>query len=196
MSITSQSVTSPSAASPAHLAPAARRVPLDALLWPTLLVAAALVCSGVFACATPFASFAAIAAATMRAGAALATVAAIWVINQAVGFLALGYPWTADAALWGAALGAAALLATLAAGAGLRRPFASRAATNTVVAFVVAFAVYEFALLATAVVLGGTESFTPAILLQVLAIAAAWLAGLLGTHAVLQRTGLFGPASV
>ena len=181
---------------PADLVPAARRrVLTDALLWPALLVAAALVGSGAFSCATPFAAFAAIAGTTMPAGAAFATVAAIWATNQAVGFLALGYPWTLDAALWGFALGSAALLATGAAMTATRRPWAGRAAIGTIAAFLAAFATYELALLATALLLGGTDSFAPAIVLQVLTIAVAWLAGLSATYALLRCSGLFRRAA-
>jgi hypothetical protein len=180
-----------STTSQADLASPARcRVALDALLWPALLVAASLVGSGAFACATPFAAFAAIAAATMPTRAALMTVAAIWTTNQAVGFLALGYPWTLDAAIWGVALGAAALLATAAATPVLRRPWTGRASIGIPAAFVAAFAAYEAVLLATALMLGGVENFAPAIIAQVLEIAVAWLAGLWVTHALLQRSGL------
>jgi hypothetical protein len=181
MSVTSQ----------ADLVSAARgRVPMDGLLWPALLAAASLVGSGAFACATPFAAFAAIAAATMPAGAALATVAAIWATNQAVGFLALGYPWTLDAALWGVALGVAALLATGAATAVVRQPWAGRAWIGSAVGFVAAFAAFELVLLATAVVVGGLEDFAPTIIVRVLEIALVWLAALWATHALLQRCGV------
>jgi hypothetical protein len=175
----------------ADLVPVARgRGRFDALIWPALLVAAALVGSGAFACATPFAAFAAIAAATLPAGTAIFTVAAIWATNQAVGFLALGYPWTVPTALWGVAIGAAALVATLAAIAALRWPWARRAWIGIPVAFLAGFASYEIVLAAAALGLGGLEDFTPAIIAQVLAVAAAWLAGLWATHAVIEH-GVF-----
>jgi hypothetical protein len=165
------------------------RARVEALLWPTLLVAAAIVGSGAFACATPFAAFAAIAAGTMPAGAALATVATIWVANQAIGFFALSYPWTLDTTLWGVALGAAALLATLTAIGLHGRVKSIPAWLRLPAAFAAAFVAFEIVLAGTALALGGLEDFAPAIVGEVLQIAVAWLVGLWATHALLQRTG-------
>ncbi len=52
-----------------------------------LLVAAGFLSSVTFECVTPFAAFAALAAATMPLPRALAMTAAIWLANQALGFL-------------------------------------------------------------------------------------------------------------
>jgi hypothetical protein len=57
-----------------------------------LLTAACALASFAFACATPFAAFAAIAGAMLPLSAALPVVLAAWIVNQAIGFGVLGYP--------------------------------------------------------------------------------------------------------
>src|SRR5271154_2430920 len=89
----------------------ADRQRLGAMLWPVLLAAAAVGGSLAFACITPFAAFAALAAATQKPRAALGTMALIWAANQAVGFAFLHYPFDLSTSLWGLAILAAALLA-------------------------------------------------------------------------------------
>src|SRR5581483_8862149 len=87
----------------------------------TLLLTASLCASLLFRCATPFAAFAVLAAAMLPPRGALLTIAAVWLLNQALGFGLLGYPWTMDALLWGLAIGTAAELATVMAAAVLAR---------------------------------------------------------------------------
>jgi hypothetical protein len=77
-------------------------------LWPAILALAAVGGSLVLTCVAPFAAFAVATAGTLRLRSALGTMAVIWLANQAVGFGALGYPWTLNTALWGLAMGAAA----------------------------------------------------------------------------------------
>ena len=67
----------------------ARIAPLFCLL---LLTAACVLASLAFACATPFAAFAALAGAMLPLSAALLVVMAAWIVNQAIGFGVLGYP--------------------------------------------------------------------------------------------------------
>jgi hypothetical protein len=57
-----------------------------------LLATACALASFAFACATPFAAFAVVAAALLRPAAALLVIFAAWVVNQASGFGALHYP--------------------------------------------------------------------------------------------------------
>src|SRR5262249_7563131 len=85
--------------------------------WIALLIAAGFLSSVTFECVTPFAAFAALTAATMRWPGALAVTTAIWLANQALGFLAFGYPTDGSTFAWGGAIGVAALFATLAAAA-------------------------------------------------------------------------------
>lgn len=84
---------------------------LDAA-WSAFLIIGSAVGSLAFACATPFAAVAAVAALTLPARAALITALGAWLGNQAVGFLLLAYPVTADSLAWGPVLGGSAILAT------------------------------------------------------------------------------------
>jgi hypothetical protein len=90
--------------------------PVDARVAPffclLLLAVSCGLASFAFACATPFAAFAAFAGATLPLSAALPVVVAAWIVNQAIGFCVLGYPVELNTFLWGFAIGAAALIAT------------------------------------------------------------------------------------
>ena len=91
------------------------------LLWLAILAVAAVGGSLALTCVAPFAAFAVATAGTLRRRRALGTMAVIWLVNQAVGFGALGYPWTRHTVLWGLAMCVAALVATLAASGVLGR---------------------------------------------------------------------------
>lgn len=162
--------------SPRTLAPFDARVaPLFCLL---LLTAACVLASFAFACATPFAAFAALAGAMLPLSAALAVVTASWIVNQAIGFGVLGYPMEMNTLLWGLAIGAAALAAT-AVSAQVPRlvPAIGRPATHAV-AVIAAYAAYEVVLLAAALVLGGTGAFTIAIIARLGLLNVIWMIGL------------------
>jgi hypothetical protein len=90
----------------------------------------------------PFAAFAAATAGTLPLRRALGTMVVIWLANQAVGFGALGYPWTLNTALWGLAMGATAVLATLTAARGLGRWHASAGWLRLPLARGIAFVAY------------------------------------------------------
>jgi hypothetical protein len=94
---------------------------LITMLWPAILAMAAVGGSLALTCVAPFAAFAVATAGTLRFRSALGTMTVIWLANQAVGFGALGYPWTLNTVLWGLAIGAAAGLATLTASGTLHR---------------------------------------------------------------------------
>ncbi|HTZ37011.1 MAG TPA: hypothetical protein VMB84_13350 [Stellaceae bacterium] len=146
-------------------------------LWLALLVAASLGFTFGFACAVPFAAFGAIAAMTLPRRDALLLTLALWLVNQAVGFTVLHYPWDATTVAWGAILGGVALLSTVAAQAAIRR---RGIALVAVAGFAAAFVAYEGALyLVSATVMGGTEDFSAAIVLRILAINTAGFAALL-----------------
>jgi hypothetical protein len=87
-----------------------RVAPLFCLL---LLTAACVLASLAFACATPFAAFAALAGAMLPLSAALPVVVAAWIINQAIGFGVLGYPVEMNTLLWGVSIGVAASIASV-----------------------------------------------------------------------------------
>lgn len=162
--------------------------------WPAALGTATVLGTLATACMLPFVGLAVVAAATMSMRRAAQTVAALWAINQVLGFSLLGYPPTGDAFAWGAALGLASMAAMLIA----RRVIGANSGSvaHLVAAFVVAFAVYELLLFGFALVAGGTETFAPAIVLQILVNDASWFAGLTALHLVLTRVapGRFGPA--
>lgn len=163
-----------------------RFAPLFSLL---LLTAACALASFVFACATPFAAFAVIAAAMLPLPAALAVTAAAWIVNQAIGFGALHYPHDLNTVLWGFAICAAALIA--AASAKLVLNFLPR--TNTpaalVLALVGAYAAYEIVLFAFTPFLGGTGAFAVAIVARLGLLNVLWLIGLIAVCAVFRLAG-------
>lgn len=142
-----------------------------------LLVAASASASLIFACATPFAAFAVIAAALLPLRQAVAAVLAAWVANQAIGFGLLGYPRTWDAALAGFFIAAAAAVATVVADRVFRTLSLGRVAAYPLV-LLAAFAVYEVLLFAVTPLTGGAETFSPEIVGQVAFTNAVWLAGL------------------
>lgn len=165
------------------------------LVWLAVLVVASVAFTLGFACAVPFAAFAAAAATTLSRRDALLLTIAVWLANQIVGFTVLGYLWVADTLVWGAALGAVAVATTLAAQwAGVR--FADLPSlSRTVAVFAAAFVVYEgllFAISATA--LGGTENFTLPIVAYILALNAVALAGLAALHRLATAIGFIAPA--
>lgn len=166
-----------------------------AYAWPAALGAAAVLGSLAAACMLPFVGLAVVAAATMTRARATATVIAVWLVNQLLGFTLLGYPWTGDAAAWGLALGVGSLAAMTIARAvlGGRR---DGGVVQHLVAFAAAFAGYELLLYAFALVAGGTETFAPAIVLQILVNDASWFAGLAALHLALTHAAprLFGRA--
>jgi hypothetical protein len=158
-------------------------------LLPGLLIAISAASSSEFACVTPFAAFAVAAGYALPVRAALLTVAAVWLANQAIGFTVLGYPWTVDTILWGIAIGAAALLAARLASATFGRGLQNKPiAVGT--AFVLALAGYEGGLFLVTFVLGGREAFTPAIVGHVALLNLGWTIALVAMVEVLSRTGV------
>jgi hypothetical protein len=146
--------------------------------WPALLVAASAAGSLVFACATPFAAFAAIAAATMPRRRAVLVIAGIWLLNQGLGYGVLGYPQSADSLAWGGAMGLAAIVATLVATASLPRFAAGGWVVGVGIASVLAFAAYEAVLVAFVPVLGGASAFALPVVGEVALVNLAWLVAL------------------
>ena len=82
-------------------------------LWIVLLTGASMGCTALFHCMMPFAALAALAAVHMRRGDGIALMIAAWVVNQATGFLLLGYPHDPTTIMWGLGIGAAAVAAAL-----------------------------------------------------------------------------------
>lgn len=166
----------------------------NTVAWPMVLAAAAVGGTLATACMMPFVAIATLAAATMTRRQAVTAVLGVWAANQLVGFGLLGYPMTLYAAAWGIALGAGGVVALAIARRVL--PKSARSAARLVVAFVAAFAAYETFLFGFALVVGGTATFAPAIVLRILANDTAWFVALVALHAVLTRAAprVFGTA--
>lgn len=83
--------------------------------WVLLLASASFIFSLAFACATPFAALAALGALALKKADAFAVAVLAWLINQAVGFVLLGYPTDPMTLAWGLAIGLSAIAAAAAA---------------------------------------------------------------------------------
>jgi len=162
---------------------AARPLASD-VAWPLTLAAATILGTLATACMMPFVGLAVVAAATMRAPAMLVTIVGAWAANQLLGFGLLGYPLEGYALMWGAALGgasvAAGLLARAAFNGGVTLP-------RALAVFAAAFVLDEALLYAFALAVGGTSTFTSAIILRLFANDALWCGVLAMLHVVLTR---------
>ena len=167
---------------PATLATSHRLAPVEARYAPlfcfVLLTAACALASFAFACATPFAAFAVVAAATLSLPSALLVTAAAWLVNQAIGFGFLHYPVDLSTIIWGFVIGGAALAATVAAMAVLRVTERAATAVALAAALIAAYAAYELVLFAATPFLGGAEDFTVAIVGRLGLLSVAWTIGL------------------
>ena len=169
--------------------PQSHAVPIDwrRPIWIALLVIASIAFSLGFACATPFAAFAAAAALTMNRRDAMHLVGLVWLANQGVGFGVLHYPWTADCLAWGVGLGIVALLSALGAEFGAKRFIARNGLLASTVALLSAFGVYEGLLFfASMIFQSGVADYAPAIVGRIFAINAVVFIGLL----VVNRLGV------
>ena len=168
-----------------RLAPVApRRAPLFCF---ALLTASCVLASFALACATPFAAFAVLAAALLPLPTALLVMAAVWIVNQAIGFGVLGYPLDAKTLFWGVAIGAAALISTAVAKLVLRSLAQSSSnAAALALALVGAYASYEHVLFAVTPALGGAGSFTLAIVARLGFLDLLWLVGLVAACEVFR----------
>jgi len=158
--------------------------------WITLLTLATILGSFVFACATPFAALAALAALFLPRRDAFVLIGINWLANQMIGYGFLHYPQTWDSFAWGAAIGIAALVATEAGlgGESLGRRFGL--ASAAVMTFAISFAAYEFALFAATAVLPVGGGFAPAVMLYVLEVNGVAFAGLLILQGLGRSLGL------
>ena len=108
--------------------------------------------------------------------------------HQGIGFGVQHYPIGATTMGWGVVIGAAALIATLAASTVVQAQPAMRAPLALGFAFVAAYAAYELTLFAATPALGGSASFTTAIVARIGLSSAAWLIGLLAICEMLRRS--------
>lgn len=151
-----------------------------------LLTVSCALASFALACATPFAAFAVVAAATLLLRPALLVVTGAWLVNQAVGFGALHYPVDASTIAWGFVIGAAVLAATAVAAAVLRAVPRMHRAFALGLALVCAYGAYELTLFAATAFLGGAEAFTPAIVGRLGLLNVAWLIGLVAACEIVR----------
>ena len=157
-----------------------------------LLTVSCALASFAFACATPFAAFAVVAAAMLPLRPALLVVTGAWLVNQSIGFGVLHYPIDGSTIAWGLVIGAAALVATTAASGILRMLPQGRTPLMLALALVAAYAVYEVALLAATPLLGGEGAFTAAIVTRIGLTSAAWLAGLVAVCEIVRLVDPLG----
>ena len=148
-------------------------------VWIALLALACVGGSFVLSCVMPFVALAIALAGTVRLGAAVKTMAIIWLTSQFVGFVFLHYPRTSNSVLWGLAIGMAALLSTLVASMAIKRAAFLASMARLVVAFLLSYAVYEIALGVAGLFLGSVDTFSPAIIAQLAFVNFVWLVGLI-----------------
>ncbi|SCB54268.1 hypothetical protein GA0061098_10251 [Bradyrhizobium shewense] len=157
-----------------------------------LLTASCALASFAFACATPFAAFAVIAAAMVPQRPALLVVTGAWLVNQTIGFGVLHYPVDASTIAWGFVIGAAALLATAASSVVLGLLPQGRTPLALAITLIAAYGIYELALLAATPLLGGEGAFTAAIVTRIGLTSAVWLAGLVAICEIVRVVDPFG----
>lgn len=156
-------------------------------IWIALIVTSGICLSTFFACATPFAALATLAALKLGRRDTIAVVGLVWLANQAIGYGFLGYPWTWDSAAWGLAIGASAGLAILAAsGLSTVRP----ASLAVSLPFVAAFTAFELGLYVAGFLLPESEgAFSAAVIGHVFLINAVALCGLMAVYHLAMLVG-------
>ena len=150
---------------------------LQKFAWPATVATATIIGSLAAACMMPFVALAVVVALSLPLRRAVITVTAIVAANQAIGFAYLGYPAESSTIAWGAALWGATL-ASLVVARTLVNQSSDISVARVVVAGLVAFGVFEALLFAFATQVGGLETFTPAIVMQLARNEAFWLLGL------------------
>ena len=164
--------------------------PVDARIAPSvcllLLTSACGLASFAFACATPFAAFAALAGAMLPLSSALPAVVVAWIANQAIGYGVLGYPVELNTFLWGLAIGVAALIATAVSALVLRLLPAIGRPVELALTLLAAYVAYEVVLFAFTPVLGGAGAFTIPIIARIGLLNVLWMIGLVLAYELLR----------
>ena len=149
------------------------------LIWMLILALAAIGVTFALSCVTPFAALAAALAGTIRLRASLRIMIVVWLTNQVIGFGFFHFPLTVNTVLWGTAIGGAAVATTIAASVVMKCASSWATPLRLGIALLISFAVYEVTLLGAAGLLGGFETFRPAIVAQLGLINAVSLVGLI-----------------
>ena len=152
-----------------------------------LLAAASASASLIFACATPFAAFGALAAIVLPLRHAIAAVLVGFVVNQAIGFGLLGYPHASETYAWGAVIGAAAVIATVVSAPTYRHAAQLGAVAIYPIVLIASYVGYEAALFAAIPALGGGDGFAAGVVGHLAFVNAVWLIGLIATFEILHR---------
>ena len=159
-------------------------------LWIALIVAGGVILSTCFACVTPFAALATLAALRLPPKERWAVIGFVWLANQAVGFGLLGYPLTWDCIGWGAAIGLSAAAAVLAA---MALATARPAPLAVSLPFVAAFAAFEAGLYGAGRFLpAGADAFSARVIQHVFWVNAAAICAMIALH---QAVSLVLPRS-
>jgi hypothetical protein len=148
------------------------------LIWTLILTLATIGVTFALSCVTPFAALAVALAGTIGLRASLRIMIVVWFANQVIGFGFFHFPHTPNTFLWGAAIGGAAIATTFSAFLVMKYGSSWATLLRLFLAFLVSFAVYEMTLLSAAALLGGFETFKPAIVAQIGFINAVSLVGM------------------
>lgn len=163
------------------------------LIWIAFVAAATIAGSLVFACATPFAAVAALAALYLRRGEAFLLVGVVWGLNQVVGYGLLNYPQTWDSFAWGAMIGIGALVAAIVAMGARAFLGSERSFTTGLGVFGAAFVAYQLTLYAgTAVLPSHLGAFGASVVLYVLMVNSLAFLGLVALQHLGAKVGLVG----
>jgi hypothetical protein len=157
------------------------------LLWSTVLGLTAAVGSYGLACVFPFAALAALAAVTLPTRRAAMLLAAMWFVNQVIGFTLLSYPHDGQAVAWGAIIGVAAFAGLGAAKVAFGRE-TRLISLRSLAALAASIIAYQLIMFFGAYAMGGFESSTPAIVAEVARNDAFWFAGLAAMRVTLGAT--------
>lgn len=163
-------------------------------LWVSLIVLGSIGFSFIFACATPFAALASMAALGMPRRDVFAVVGLAWLANQGIGYGLLGYPQTWDSFAWGAVIGIAAGLGAWAAISVAERLSQHNRLLVIGLSFLAAFVGYQLTLRVAGFVVGGSGDFSLAIVTYVLKVNLGGLAAVLLAHRLAVATGFVGTA--
>ena len=162
---------------------------LASFAWMIILTIAVIGATLTLSCVTPFAALAAALAGTVGLRASLGIVTVVWLANQIVGFVFFHFPHTANTFLWGIAIGGAALVTTIVASVVLKYASCWATPLRLGITLMLGFGVYEIALLAAAVLLGGLDAFQSAIVAQLAFINVISLAGMVVLNEIVVALG-------
>lgn len=147
-------------------------------LWIAILTAFGCAFSLIFACAMPFAAFAAVGALSLSTRNTFILMGALWAANQAIGFGLLGYPQDASTLAW-SGIFALTALACGALAVGVNAAVNMHRFAKPAFILCATFIAYEIALFGASLVMGGVENYTLAIQAPIFAMNLVAFAGLL-----------------